>query len=33
MQTHFWLEDVKGRHHFEELGVHGRIILERNLEL
>jgi len=28
MHTIFWLEGLKGRHHSEDLGVDGRIILE-----
>jgi hypothetical protein len=26
--TIFWLENLKGRHHFEDLGVDGKIFLE-----
>jgi len=28
MDTIFWLENLKGRDQLEELGVHGKIILE-----
>jgi hypothetical protein len=28
MHTIFWLENLKGRDHLEDLGVGGRIILE-----
>jgi len=28
MHKLFWLENLKGRHHCEELGVDGRILLE-----
>jgi hypothetical protein len=28
MQTIFWLENLKGRDCFEDLGIDGRIILE-----
>jgi hypothetical protein len=32
MHTIFWLEDLKGRDHSEDLGVDGMIILEWMLE-
>jgi len=28
MHTEFWLEDMKGREHVEDVGVDGKIILE-----
>jgi hypothetical protein len=28
MHTAFWFKDLKGRHHSEELGVNGNLILE-----
>jgi hypothetical protein len=28
MHTKFWLENLKGRNHSEDLGIDGRIILE-----
>jgi len=28
MRTIFWLENMKGREHFEDLSVDGRVILE-----
>jgi hypothetical protein len=31
MLTVLWVENVKGRDHLEDLGVDGRIILERML--
>jgi len=31
MHTKFWSENLKKRHHSEDLGVDGRIILERIL--
>jgi hypothetical protein len=31
MHTIFWLENVKGRDHSEDIGVDGRIILEWTL--
>jgi len=33
MQTKFWLENLKERHHFEDLGKDGRIILEWIFEI
>jgi len=32
MYTIFWLEDLKGRDHSEDLGVYGKIIVEWILE-
>jgi len=32
MHTKFWLENMKGRHNSENLGIDGRIILEWILE-
>jgi hypothetical protein len=32
MHTIFWLENLKGQNHFEDLGMRGRIILECILE-
>jgi len=31
MHTVFWMENLKGRYHLEDKGVHGRIILKRIL--
>jgi hypothetical protein len=28
MHAKFWFENLKGRDHLEDLGVHGRIILD-----
>jgi hypothetical protein len=32
MRTQFWLENLKGRDHLGDLGLDGRIILERRLK-
>jgi len=32
VHTGFWRGDLRKRHHFDHLGVDGRIILKRNLQ-
>jgi len=32
MYTKFWLENLKGSDHLEDVGINGRVVLEWNLE-